>query len=112
MAGAMATMKSGKAIAAAKMRTASLRATAISGEDNSIIGSSVQADIDQSEVSRTPIAGAIKAGSSNVAQNDTAARRRLGSGGQPMSLRVFPSGRIKKITMRRGTQTYATLPNR
>src|ERR1700737_4643522 len=112
MAGATATMTSGNAIAAAKMRTASLRAGLISGEDNNMTGSSVQADIDQSEVSRTPIAGAIKAGSSNGAQNDTAARRRLGSGGQPMSLRVFPSGRIKKITMRRGTEIYARLPNR
>src|SRR3974390_20304 len=100
MAGAMATMISGKAMAAAKTRVASLRARGTSGEDHRITGSSGQADIDHSEVSRTPIAGAIKAGSSNVAQNDTAARCRLGSGGHAMSLRVIPSGRIKKITAR------------
>src|SRR6516165_9027790 len=105
MPGAIASMISGKTSAAAKMRAASLRATVISGEDNSMTGSKVHADIDQSEVSRTPIAGAINAGSPSVAQNDTAVRCRLGSGGQAMSLRVFPSGRIKKITTRRGTQT-------
>src|SRR6516165_1733729 len=105
MAGAMATMTSGKAIAAAKMRAASSRATAISGEDNSMTGSSVQADIDQSEVSRTPIAGAIKAGSSKVAQNDTAVRRRPGSAGQTMSSSASRLGRINEITMRIGTET-------
>jgi hypothetical protein len=57
------------------MRVASLRPIATSGEDNSITGKSIQADIDHTEVSRTPIAGATSAGISSEDQRGASVSR-------------------------------------
>ena len=62
IAGAIATMTNGNATASARTPTASRRAIATSGEDNSITGNSAKADIDQSDTKRRPANGAIKAG--------------------------------------------------
>ena len=61
------------------------RARAIAGGDSSSTGSSVQADIDHSEVTSLPVSGATIAGSNSGAQNAAAARRRSRSAGQTMS---------------------------
>ena len=55
------------------------------GGDSKTIGSSVQADIDHSEVSSVPLAKAPAAGSSNGPQNAAATNLRSQSAGQIMS---------------------------
>src|SRR5260370_42710910 len=85
MIGAIATMANGNTTASARMRAASRRAMATSGEDNSTTGSSVQADIDQIDTNRMPANGATNAGPSSTAQNATAASRRSGVAGHAMS---------------------------
>ena len=78
-------MMSGSATARPRMRRVSISRTASAGGDSSSTGSSVQHDIDHSEVISTPASGATIAGSNSGAQNAAAARRRSGSAGQIMS---------------------------
>src|SRR5262249_44264484 len=75
-AGAAATMTTGNATATVRTRTASRRASATSGDDSSMTGNKVKADIDHSDTSRTPANGAIAAGVSSTAQNAAAAKLR------------------------------------
>ena len=84
---------------------ASRRLIVTSGEDNSMTGSSVQADIDQSDTRRTPVKGATRAGTSSTAQNAAAASRRSGAVGQAISLMAAPLGRAATNTMISGTAT-------
>ena len=83
--------------------TASRRVSATSGDDSSMTGNNVKADIDQSDTSRTPVRGAIKAGVSSTAQKVAAAKRRSGDDGHAMSLAAAPLGRAMKSTSRSGT---------
>src|SRR5207344_1211436 len=57
IAGATAIMTSGNANTTATTRATTLCAIGAIGEDRSITGNSVQADMDHSEVNRTPTAG-------------------------------------------------------
>src|SRR2546429_5607546 len=93
IAGAIATMTNGNATASARTPTASRRAIATSGEDNSITGNNAKADIDQSDTKRSPVRGAIKAGISSTVQNAVAASRPAGEAGHAMSLTAPRLGR-------------------
>src|SRR5712691_6964892 len=99
IAGASATMMNGNTTASAMTRVASRRPIATNGEDRSITGNSVQADMDQSETSWRPARGATTAGNSKVAQNATAASRRSGVVGQAMSFKAAKLGRAATNTM-------------
>src|SRR3954452_7062818 len=112
IAGERASMTSGNATAIATIRTASARRTEMRGEDNSMTGNSVHADMDHNEVSRTARSGASNAGNTSVAQNAAAASRRSAAPGQAMSASALPVGRAIANTTRSGTQTYAMLPTR
>src|SRR6516164_2337946 len=103
--GAAPIMTKGSASASAATPAASLRVMVTSGEDSSMTGNKVQADIDHSEVSRTPMSGASTAGSSSVAQNDAAASLRSAVAGQTMSATVFRAGRATNSTITSGTET-------
>ena len=105
IAGAAATIAAGNAAASVRMPTASRRLIATNGEDSSMTGSSVHADMVQSDVRRTPANGATNAGASSTAQNASAASRRWGCAGHAMSLTVAPAGRAAMATMMRGTAT-------
>ena len=102
-AGASATITKGKATAIVRTLAASRRVSATSGDDSSMTGNNVKADIDQSDTSRTAAKGAIKAGISSTAQNAAAAKRRSGDDGHAMSLAAAPPGRAMKSTSRSGT---------
>src|SRR4030095_4396793 len=91
IAGAIATMTKGNATASVRTPTASRRVIATSGDDSSITGRSVKADMDQSETSRTPVKGAISGGASSTAQNTAAARRRAGDDGPTKSFTGAPA---------------------
>src|SRR6266511_4185229 len=103
--GAIATMTKGNATASVRTPTASRRVIATSGDDSSIAGRSVKADMDQSETSRTPVKGAISGGASSTAQNTAAARRRAGDDGQTMSLTAARLGRAITNRTKSGTAT-------
>ena len=96
IAGAAATMTNGKVAASVMMPMASRRAIETSGEESSITGSRVQADIDQSDARRTPMSGATTAGTSSTAQNASAASRRSGVVGQAMSWSAARFGRAAR----------------
>ncbi len=83
----------------------SIARTAIAGADNSSTGSSVQADIDHSEVTSLPVSGATIAGSNSGAQNAAAARRRSRSAGQTMSAASARPGLAIASAMATGTAT-------
>src|SRR5262249_22340254 len=112
IAGAIATMTKGKMNASVRMPTASRRISMTSGDDNSMTGNSVNADIDQSDTSRRPVNGAIRAGASSTAKTGPAARRGGGDDGKAISLTAARLGRARKKTIKSGTATYATLPAR
>ena len=78
-------MTIGMTTAAARMRRVSMSRMVTAGGDSSSTGSSVQADIDHSEVISMPLTSAATAGSSNGAQNAAAASRRSVSAGHSMS---------------------------
>ena len=71
-------MTSGSATAMASRRRVSTPEIVIAGGDSSSTGSSVQADIDHSEVMSVPLASAPTTGSSKGPQNAAAASRRSG----------------------------------
>ena len=73
IAGAAATIATGKAAARVRIPSASRRLIITSGEDSSMTGSSVHADIVHSEVRRTPVKGATSTGVSSTAQKASAA---------------------------------------
>ena len=98
-------MTNGNTTASVTIPAASRRLIATSGDDNSMTGSSVQADIDQSDTRRTPANGATRAGASNTAQNAAAASRRSGDLGQAISLRAAALGRAATSTISSGTAT-------
>src|SRR5207244_785603 len=77
-AGASATITKGKTTAMVRTLATSRRVSATSGDDSSMTGNKVKADIDHSDTSLTPVKGAIKAGVSSTAQNAAAAKRRSG----------------------------------
>src|SRR2546423_14832309 len=105
IAGATATMIKGKASASVSTPAASRRVSATRGEDSSMTGNSVKADMDQSDTSRSPANGAIKAGASSPAQNATAARRRGGEDGHAMSLTAAAFGRAVANTINSDSAT-------
>src|SRR5215468_8202954 len=105
MTGASAIMTNGKTAASTTMRVASRRPMATSGDDSSITGSRVHADIDQSDTTCTPAKGDSAAGNSNVAQNAVAARRRSGVAGHAMSAMAARLGRARTTTIMTGTAT-------
>ena len=87
------------------MRRVSISFTVTAGGDSSSTGSSVQADIDHSEVSSMPPAKAPTAGSSKGAQNAAAASLRSVSAGHTMSAIVARLGRATASTMSTGIAT-------
>ena len=95
----------GKGERSASTPAASRRVSATRGEDSSMTGNGVKADMDQSDTSRRPASGAIKAGASSTAQNAAAARRRGGEDGHAMSLTAARLGRAVANTINTGTAT-------
>src|SRR5436190_19875055 len=105
IAGAAAIMTSGNTIASASTRSASRRVIATSGDDSSMTGNSVQADIDQIDTRCTRASGANTAGTTSTAQKASAASRRSAVAGQAMSFSVAGFGRAASATMINGTAT-------
>ena len=99
------SMTSGMTTAAARIRRVSMSRMATAGGDNSSTGSSVQADIDHSEVISMPLTSAATAGSSKGAQNAAATRRRSESAGQSMSVTVARFARAATSTASTGIAT-------
>src|ERR1700681_953227 len=105
IAGATAIITNGNTTASARTRIALLRLIATSGEDSSMTGNSVHADMDQSDTSCTPAKGATTAGTTSPTQNATAASRRSGVVGQAMSLTAARVGRVTRNAITSGTAT-------
>ena len=103
--GAAISMTSGMTTAAARMRRVSMSRIVTAGGDSSSTGSSVQADIDHSEVISMPLTSAATAGSSKGAQNAAATRRRSASAGQSMSVIVARFARAAISTASTGIAT-------
>src|SRR5947209_2848698 len=94
MSGDASTIRSGNTMAAASSHTAARRGTTISGDDNSTTGSSVIADIAQSETISTLAGSATKAGSTSGAMNAISARCRSGVRGHTVSASAATLGRV------------------
>src|SRR6266481_9756703 len=105
IAGAMTTMTNGNTTASTRTRTASRRLIATRGEDRSMAGRSVHADMVQSEFNRIQVRIAMTGGSSSVAQNASAASLRSGVAGHAISLRTARLGRAATKTRTSGTAT-------
>src|SRR5262249_9321175 len=105
IAGASATITKGKTTATVSTPATSRRVSETSGDDSSMTGNKLKADIDHSDTSRTPANGAITAGVSSTAQNAATAKRRCGDAGHAMSLTAAAVGRAMKSTSSRGTAT-------
>src|SRR5262249_39243300 len=110
--GAAISITIGTATATARIRRRLIGRTFTAGEDMSTTGSSVQAGIDQSEVSLMPPASAQMIGNSNGPQNATTASRRSLSKGQTISPIAARLGRATARTKRIGAIAYAAEPTR
>src|SRR6185503_17548694 len=99
MNGAASTIRTGNTIAAASRHTAARRGTVTSGDDNSITGSSVIADIAQSDTMSTLNAMAASAGSTSDATNAIHTKRRSGVRGHRVSAIAAKLGRVMRNEM-------------
>src|SRR5688572_16704738 len=102
MNGAASTIRTGNTIAAASSHTAARRGTVTSGDDNSITGSSVIADIAQSDTMSTLKARAASAGSTSGATNAIQAKRRPGVRGHTVSAIAAKLGRVMAAEITNG----------
>src|SRR5215213_731732 len=112
MNGDTSTIRIGNATAAASSHTAARRDTVSSGDDSSTTGSSVIADIAQSETISTFSSAAAIAGSTSGATKATSARRRSGVPGQMEVPTAFRLGRVTANEMSTGTAKYPAIPSR
>ena len=95
----------GTTIATATIRAAAARETTTSGDDSSTTGSSVQADMVQSELISMPNSGASTAGINSGAQNVAAASRRSGVVGLSASVSAARFGRMTARASNTGNAT-------
>src|SRR2546423_6243142 len=99
MNGDASTIRIGNTLAAASSHTAGRRGTVISDEDKSTTGSSVIADIVQSETIATCTSIAAKTGKTSGATNAISARRRSGVRGHIVSAMACRLSRVTASEM-------------
>src|SRR5262245_50767884 len=103
MTGDASVIRIGNATAAARMRTATCRFTATSGDDSSTTGKSVIAGMFQSETMPTCPATATITGSSTGTAKAISASRRGGCFGDKVSVTAARLGRVAAHASTTGT---------
>ena len=105
MAGAAATIATGRTTAIATIVSTARRSSEMSGDDSSTTGKSAHADIDHSAARLMSASGATSAGRRSGAQNATATSRRAGVSGQSMSRSAARVGRVAASAKSTGNTT-------